>query len=152
VELYEFQKKYPHAETKVNAYLSQTGNYFQSYIRRGLNNLSAEDDSLKANAANTFSEDTKEPSSNRSFDDMSPRSSRPQSTGNALSYVAIVNAALYNVYLSTILHLVEDPAEIKQRLLRLQQKFGYRTESDETDLAAGFNNIQKRASTLSLVN
>ncbi|KAM3584347.1 hypothetical protein VKS41_003168 [Umbelopsis sp. WA50703] len=125
VELYEFQKKYPHAETKVNAYLSQTGNYFQSYIRRGLNNLSAEDDSLKANAANTFSEDTKEPSSNRSFDDMSPRSSRPQST-------------------------VEDPAEIKQRLLRLQQKFGYRTESDETDLAAGFNNIQKRASTLSL--
>lgn len=48
-------------------------------------------------------------------------------------------------------YLVEDPAEIKQRLLRLQQKFGYRTEPDETDLAAGFNNIQKRASTLSLV-
>jgi hypothetical protein len=47
---------------------------------------------------------------------------------------------------------VEDPAEIKQRLLRLQQKFGYRSEADETDIAAGFNNIQKRASTLSLVS
>lgn len=47
---------------------------------------------------------------------------------------------------------VEDPAEIKQRLLRLQQKFGYRQETDDSDVAAGFNNIQKRASTLSLVS
>jgi hypothetical protein len=47
---------------------------------------------------------------------------------------------------------VEDPAEIKQRLLRLQQKFGYRQETEDSDVAAGFNNIQKRASTLSLVS
>lgn len=81
MELYEFQKKYPHAETKVNAYLSQTGNYFQSYIRRGLNNLSAEDDSLKANVSNNSNEETKESSGHRSLDDVSPRSSRPQSMG-----------------------------------------------------------------------
>ncbi|KAI8334829.1 armadillo-type protein [Chlamydoabsidia padenii] len=43
VELYDFQKKYPLAETKVNIYLSQTGTYFQRYIRRGLSNLAAED-------------------------------------------------------------------------------------------------------------
>jgi hypothetical protein len=46
---------------------------------------------------------------------------------------------------------VEDPVEIKQRLLRLQQKFGYRQEPDESDPSSGLNNIQKRASILSLV-
>jgi cytoskeleton-associated protein 5 len=49
--LYEFQKQYPHTEAKVNTYLSQTGNYFQSYIRRGLSNLAAEDNELHAAAA-----------------------------------------------------------------------------------------------------
>ncbi|CAO3632931.1 unnamed protein product [Cunninghamella echinulata] len=43
VELYEFQKKYPLAENKVNSYLNQTGTYFQRYIRRGLSNLAADD-------------------------------------------------------------------------------------------------------------
>ncbi|RUP25535.1 hypothetical protein BC936DRAFT_138829, partial [Jimgerdemannia flammicorona] len=42
-ELYEFQKKHPGVEMKVNAHLAQTGTYFQSYIRRGLSNLAAED-------------------------------------------------------------------------------------------------------------
>lgn len=82
MELYEFQKRYPHAETKVNAYLSQTGNYFQSYIRRGLNNLSAEDDSLKANTSNTANTEVATDSgSSRSGEGSSPRTSRPQSTG-----------------------------------------------------------------------
>ncbi|KAI9004872.1 armadillo-type protein [Phycomyces nitens] len=48
IELYEFQKKYPSAEGKVNAFLSQSGTYFQSYIRRGLSNLAAEDNELRA--------------------------------------------------------------------------------------------------------
>ncbi|KAI9483394.1 MAG: armadillo-type protein [Benjaminiella poitrasii] len=48
IELYEFQKSYPHASGKVNNYLSQTGSYFQSYIRRGLSNLEAEDNELQA--------------------------------------------------------------------------------------------------------
>ncbi|KAI9315486.1 armadillo-type protein [Dichotomocladium elegans] len=48
VELYEFQKKYPLAEVKVNTHLSQSGQYFQSYIRRGLSNLAAEDNDLRA--------------------------------------------------------------------------------------------------------
>ncbi|CAO3629819.1 unnamed protein product [Cunninghamella blakesleeana] len=43
IELYEFQKKYPLAENKVNSYLNQTGTYFQRYIRRGLSNLAADD-------------------------------------------------------------------------------------------------------------
>ncbi|OAD02874.1 hypothetical protein MUCCIDRAFT_142534 [Mucor lusitanicus CBS 277.49] len=50
VELYEFQKTYPLAEAKVNGYLVQTGNYFQSYIRRGLSNLAAEDSESRATA------------------------------------------------------------------------------------------------------
>lgn len=53
IELYEFQKKYPTAESKVNAYLSQTGTYFQSYIRRGLSNLAAEDNELRQNVQTT---------------------------------------------------------------------------------------------------
>lgn len=53
IELYEFQKKYPLAEAKVNAYLSQTGTYFQSYIRRGLSNLAAEDNDLRAASLQT---------------------------------------------------------------------------------------------------
>ncbi|KAI9254442.1 armadillo-type protein [Phascolomyces articulosus] len=51
VELYEFQKKYPLAEAKVNTYLSQSGTYFQSYIRRGLSNLAAEDNELRSNTS-----------------------------------------------------------------------------------------------------
>ncbi|KAI9279535.1 armadillo-type protein [Sporodiniella umbellata] len=47
-ELYEFQKAYPLAQTKVNTYLGQTGTYFQSYIRRGLSNLAAEDNETHA--------------------------------------------------------------------------------------------------------
>ncbi|GAB5588997.1 hypothetical protein Unana1_03897 [Umbelopsis nana] len=72
VELYEFRKRYPHAETKVNAYLSQTGNYFQSYIRRGLNNLSAEDDSLKAHTSSTTPIEVTDSSSVRSAESSSP--------------------------------------------------------------------------------
>lgn len=34
----------------MNTYLCQTGNYFQSYIRRGLSNLAAEDKELHAAA------------------------------------------------------------------------------------------------------
>ncbi|ORX54518.1 ARM repeat-containing protein [Hesseltinella vesiculosa] len=45
VELYEFQKRFPLAENKVNNYLNQTGTYFQRYIRRGLSNLAADDHS-----------------------------------------------------------------------------------------------------------
>lgn len=51
IELYEFQKKYPLAEAKVNTYLSQSGQYFQSYIRRGLSNLAAEDTDLRSQQA-----------------------------------------------------------------------------------------------------
>ncbi|ORZ13461.1 armadillo-type protein [Absidia repens] len=43
VELYEFQKKHPLAESKVNDYLCQTGSYFQRYIRRGLDSLASND-------------------------------------------------------------------------------------------------------------
>ncbi|CAO3595984.1 unnamed protein product [Absidia cylindrospora] len=43
IELYEFQKKHPLAESKVNDYLSQTGSYFQRYIRRGLDSLASND-------------------------------------------------------------------------------------------------------------
>ena len=148
MELYEFQKRYPHAETKVNAYLSQTGNYFQSYIRRGLNNLSAEDDSMKfrPNAHN----DTTDASSIRSAEGSSPRTSRPQSTGRVFCNLmtCCINKLKLIVY---YVRSVEDPVEIKQRLLRLQQKFGYRQEPDESDPSSGLNNIQKRASILSLV-
>ncbi|GAB5586362.1 hypothetical protein Unana1_01262 [Umbelopsis nana] len=77
VELYELRKRYPHAETKVNAYLSQTGNYFQSYIHRGLNNLSAEDDSLKVHTSSTTPIEVTDSSSVRSAESSSPWTSQP---------------------------------------------------------------------------
>ncbi|KAI7849124.1 armadillo-type protein [Circinella umbellata] len=62
VELYEFQKKYPLAEAKVNTYLSQSGTYFQSYIRRGLSNLAAEDNELRSNSSPTHQQQQSTPS------------------------------------------------------------------------------------------
>lgn len=38
-ELYEFQKNHPYAEELIEDRLSQSGAYFQGYIRRGLNHL-----------------------------------------------------------------------------------------------------------------
>ncbi|CAG8484013.1 10579_t:CDS:10 [Racocetra fulgida] len=43
-ELYEFQKQHPEMESKVTSHLSKTGPYFQSYIRRGLANIAAEEE------------------------------------------------------------------------------------------------------------
>ncbi|OZJ04855.1 hypothetical protein BZG36_02598 [Bifiguratus adelaidae] len=42
-ELYQFGKEHPSAESRINAHLALTGTYFQSYIRRALANLEAED-------------------------------------------------------------------------------------------------------------
>ncbi|KAG0164625.1 Microtubule-associated protein, microtubule dynamics during spindle orientation [Apophysomyces sp. BC1034] len=116
-ELYEFQKKYPLAETKVNAFLGQTGTYFQSYIRRGLSNLAAEDNELRASTpVSVVSTD---------LQNQSPRTASPpaheyrqsidmhQSPGDRISIHG------------------DDAMAIKQRLLRLQQKFGYKAEVDE---------------------
>ncbi|CAH1762423.1 9128_t:CDS:10 [Entrophospora sp. SA101] len=95
-ELYEFQKKHPELESKVSAQLSRTGVYFQSYIKRGLANIAAEEDE-KAKA-NIIAE--------------------------AKSLFPTNNNNIENPNLS------EDDA-YKQKLLRLQQVFGYKNDQGQ---------------------
>ena len=45
-ELYEFQKNHPNAGYLIEERLSQTGAYFQGYIRRGLNHLKESESSV----------------------------------------------------------------------------------------------------------
>ncbi|KAL8281038.1 hypothetical protein RQP46_006717 [Phenoliferia psychrophenolica] len=42
-ELYEFQKQHPEAENRIATWMSGTGNYFQTYLKRALDNLAQAD-------------------------------------------------------------------------------------------------------------
>lgn len=86
-ELYRFQKQHPYAEEQVDLHLSRTGAYFQSYIRRNLSKLAAEDQQ-STDGNNQQVRDT-------------PTSPLESSTEN-----------------------------YKQKLLRLQQMFGYKDEGN----------------------
>lgn len=123
----------------MNTYLVQTGTYFQSYIRRGLSNLAAEDNELQAAAAAAAAS--------------APTNTPPTITPSAPSPPIPTPASItpthsntnYHSYSSSSTPVLErqsidsnqsnrnsmhgdDTAEIKIRLLRLQQKFGYKTE------------------------
>jgi cytoskeleton-associated protein 5 len=50
-ELYELQKKYPQTEARINNWLAGTGTYFQSYIRRAMENHRNEDYELEGNTS-----------------------------------------------------------------------------------------------------
>ncbi|KAF9924030.1 Microtubule-associated protein, microtubule dynamics during spindle orientation [Linnemannia zychae] len=120
VDLYQFQKQYPNMESKVNAHLAKTGTFFQSYIRRGLANLEAE-----ANSAGTGSVT----SSISSFSGIAGSSASPTVRARE-----IVDAAARKR--ESVLSMagsesgVTDPSEsYKDRLARLQQMFGYKSES-----------------------
>ncbi|KAL9553831.1 hypothetical protein MBANPS3_003097 [Mucor bainieri] len=140
VELYEFQKTYPLAEAKVNGYLLQTGNYFQSYIRRGLSNLAAEDSESRATAQAQALAAAQAASQSISAAHVSPTpttdyhhastpttpiiSSTPmveQTSNDRLSFDSQSNRSSIHSAVAG----GDDAAEIKLRLLRLQQKFGF---------------------------
>jgi hypothetical protein len=56
-ELYQFRKNYPYSAETIEERLSQTGSYFQGYIRRGLAHLEEEEQVAledQANAASSF--------------------------------------------------------------------------------------------------
>ncbi|KAF0542990.1 ARM repeat-containing protein [Gigaspora margarita] len=95
-ELYEFQKQHPEMESKVTSHLSKTGPYFQSYIRRGLANIAAEEEEKER--ANVIAE----------VKTLFPLG------GNAAEGGQTEGGQ------------TEDDAH-KQKLLRLQQVFGYRS-------------------------
>ena len=147
-------------------YLTETGSYFQSYIRRGLSNLAAEDN--ESHAASTIvspsyatpivtpaipeyhqsfapsnvpqSSHTMEnlhsprdpapvppPTQRQSFDAPQLRNDQrlSVSTGNILLLWSFKQLTQ-----KVPLSFLDDTAEIKLRLLRLQQKFGYSNKSD----------------------
>ncbi|GAA5910305.1 hypothetical protein JCM6882_003246 [Rhodosporidiobolus microsporus] len=70
-ELYEFQKEHPEAAKKVETWMSGTGSYFQTYLKRALANLKAADPDAKEEPPLSPSLDT--------FGRPSSRSSRPSS-------------------------------------------------------------------------
>ncbi|GAA5815313.1 hypothetical protein MFLAVUS_008819 [Mucor flavus] len=143
IELYQFQKSYPLAEAKVNTYLSQTGNYFQSYIRRGLSNLAAEDSDLHAAQAAAAAAQQQQASAASSMVSQNmdyhttpipEQYSIQQDQRTSFDSPQLSRASL---------HAGDDTTEIKLRLLRLQQKFGYNNKSDIEESAstgpAGFS-------------
>ncbi|KAG0348125.1 Microtubule-associated protein, microtubule dynamics during spindle orientation [Podila humilis] len=135
-DLYAFQKMYPNMESKVNAQLARTGTFFQSYIRRGLANLEAEAQAA-ATAVNT------PPPSYSSLSSPLLNNSMGYS-GSTLaggeSFAAAAAARRRESILSTTRSESEgsttgstDPAEsYKDRLARLQQMFGYKSDSKTT--------------------
>ncbi|GAA5800421.1 hypothetical protein HPULCUR_005851 [Helicostylum pulchrum] len=133
IELYQFQKSYPLAETKVNTYLSQTGNYFQSYIRRGLSNLAAEDSDLHAAQAAAVAAAAAQQQQTLAASSMVSQNMDYQTTPIPEQYSIHQDqrTSFESPQLSRAsLHAGDDTTEIKLRLLRLQQKFGYNNKSD----------------------
>ncbi|CEI92510.1 hypothetical protein RMCBS344292_06766 [Rhizopus microsporus] len=172
IELYEFQKAYPAAQSKVNTYLSQTGTYFQSYIRRGLSNLAAEDNEMLAASTipmvptTTTATATATPMPATSVATVTAASSPSPtniSTATATnvqhftatpSTMTATNAGMtmaasvasedqhrysfeqQQTQIRTTINenprpssfVADDAADIKLRLLRLRQKFGYKNE------------------------
>ncbi|KAG0201552.1 Microtubule-associated protein, microtubule dynamics during spindle orientation [Mortierella sp. GBA30] len=130
-DLYQFQKMYPNMESKVNAQLAKTGTFFQSYIRRGLANLEAEANAAAANGG---------PSSlvTGTGGSMGGTGSMGSPTVRDREVADIIAARKRESVLS-VTHsegglaserTSADPSEsYKDRLARLQQMFGYKSES-----------------------
>lgn len=57
-ELYEFQKNHPYAQDLIEDRLSQSGAYFQGYIRRGLNHLKESEASVSEYVKSSTSSET----------------------------------------------------------------------------------------------
>ncbi|KAG0332620.1 Microtubule-associated protein, microtubule dynamics during spindle orientation [Podila horticola] len=133
-DLYAFQKMYPNMESKVNAQLARTGTFFQSYIRRGLANLEAE-----AQAATTASTSIPLPLSTSSNGGMGGVGSTSSGSEAMAAAAARRRESVLSVAKSESDASVAgsttsaDPAEsYKDRLARLQQMFGYKSESKIT--------------------
>ncbi|KAI7908148.1 armadillo-type protein [Cokeromyces recurvatus] len=166
IELYDFQKNYPNAQGKVNNYLGQTGTYFQSYIRRGLSNLEAEDNELHAQAqaqALAQAQAQAQAQTQLSTGSITPTPTNAI-TKDYVPYSPVVERQQHMVHNNSERSSFESPqsrndnangktnslsedntAEIKLRFLRLQQKFGYKTNIED-------NNLSSRSGPTSLSN
>ncbi|KAG1255565.1 hypothetical protein G6F68_010266 [Rhizopus microsporus] len=140
IELYEFQKAYPSAQGKVNTYLGQTGTYFQRYIRRGLSNLAAEDNEMTTASSMIPVVPTTAPvaavtpnvvnSVNTSTQQFN--SAEPTTISIPPASTVAEEQKRYSLEKPQQTQVrSNDAAEIKQRLLRLRQKFGYKNEVEE---------------------
>lgn len=122
IDLYQFQKMYPNMESKVNAQLAKTGTFFQSYIRRGLANLDAE--------ANAASSGGSAASSISGLSGFTGSSASPTVRAREIVDAAARKRESVMSIASNESSGVADPSEsYKDRLARLQQMFGYKSES-----------------------
>ncbi|CAO3574849.1 unnamed protein product [Mortierella alpina] len=126
-DLYQFQKMYPNMESKVNAQLAKTGTFFQSYIRRGLANLEAEANSAAANGSSSA------PSAGGAGGLTGSPTVRDREVADIIAArkrESVLSMANSESGMSTTGSLSADPSEsYKDRLARLQQMFGYKSES-----------------------
>ncbi|KAF9948601.1 Microtubule-associated protein, microtubule dynamics during spindle orientation [Mortierella alpina] len=126
-DLYQFQKMYPNMESKVNAQLAKTGTFFQSYIRRGLANLEAE---ANAAAANGGSSASSAGGAGGLTGSPTVRDREVADIIAARKRESVLSLANSESGMSTTGSLSADPSEsYKDRLARLQQMFGYKSES-----------------------
>ncbi|KAF9133583.1 Microtubule-associated protein, microtubule dynamics during spindle orientation [Mortierella sp. 14UC] len=121
VDLYQFQKQYPNMEPKVNAHLAKTGTFFQSYIRRGLANLEAEAKAASGGSA---------ASSVSGLSGITGSSASPTARAREIVNDAARKRESVMSMTGSESSGITDPSEsYKDRLARLQQMFGYKTES-----------------------
>ncbi|KAF9574261.1 Microtubule-associated protein, microtubule dynamics during spindle orientation [Mortierella alpina] len=126
-DLYQFQKMYPNMESKVNAQLAKTGTFFQSYIRRGLANLEAEANAAAANGGPSAS------SAGGAGGLAGSPTVRDREVADIIAArkrESVLSMANSESGMSTTGSQSADPSEsYKDRLARLQQMFGYKSES-----------------------
>ncbi|KAI8601376.1 hypothetical protein EDD21DRAFT_374628 [Dissophora ornata] len=117
---------YPNMESKVNAQLAKTGTFFQSYIRRGLANLAAEANTAAAGGTLPIS------SSGVGVSGIGSQIVRDRETADAIARrrESTMSIASSEGGAGATGSTSTDPSEsYKDRLARLQQMFGYKSDS-----------------------
>jgi hypothetical protein len=157
-DLYEFRKRHPEWEERVQAHLGKTGNYFQGYIKRGLAALESEEaaasggaapsSSLGVSAANSVAsglssryspENNGLSSSNGNVSPSSPGASLSAisttlgGSGRIPSVGAALNGHLSNSKTSLSASASHDSVDAyKETLSRLQQRLGFSSVTNES--------------------
>ncbi|KAI8882635.1 ARM repeat-containing protein [Backusella circina FSU 941] len=130
IELYEFQKKYPYLEGKVNNCLNQTGGHFRNYIKRALSNLAADDNEMQANAATQAAVQAAANAFDANQESMNEQPSPPPQQRYSMDLSRLSSTAGDR---TSSIHTGDEAAEIKMRFHRLQQKFGYNKSEMENN-------------------
>lgn len=137
-QLYAFQRAHPEAQGLIDAHLSKSGTYFQSYIRRSLANLEAEDRENGEEGAGAGGGDgrtrgnghlrrasTLSTVSNGSYTSTGSYGSMPSPASMMSRELSHESNPRYGM---------EDVAKHQERLSRLQEMFGYTSKGEVSSM------------------